>query len=335
MSNSKIKINIDSLKTRREWKRHKVKDGHNVFRILPPFGEESGGYASHKWQIIWGLKNPEDGRMRPYASSMTSEKRCPIVEFVNELKQKVEKMKTNMQADGTAEEVIKETLAPAMKLISDLSPKTIYVYNAVDKSGEVGLLELKTTAHRKMKAEMMQYIQDYNQDPTSLNSEEDDSGVWFDVIRSGMGRDTEYDVKKCQIKTKNAAGRITFEDDRSPLPESVVGNFENLAYNLHSIYQIKSYDELSDILEANMPEIAEMCPEVFDRPSAPVVKPAAKPAVKPAVKATQTKVALNLQEDDEEETPWEAEAPKKAANKPVTTSLSEDEEFQRLANEFL
>jgi len=331
MSNSKIKINIDSLKTRREWKRHKVKDGHNVFRILPPFGEESGGYASHKWQIIWGLKNPEDGRMRPYASSMTSEKRCPIVEFVNELKQKVEKMKTNMQADGAAEEVIKETLAPAMKLISDLSPKTIYVYNAVDKSGEVGLLELKTTAHRKMKAEMMQYIQDYNQDPTSLNSEEDDSGVWFDVIRSGMGRDTEYDVKKCQIKTKNAAGRITFEDDRSPLPESVVGNFENLAYNLHSIYQIKSYDELSDILEANMPEIAEMCPEVFDRPSAPVVKPVAKTVVK----ATQTKVALNLQEDDEEETPWEAEAPKKAANKPVTTSLSEDEEFQRLANEFL
>jgi hypothetical protein len=233
--------------------------------------------------------------------------------------------------ESAAEEVIKETLAPAMKLISDLSPKTIYVYNAVDKSGEVGLLELKTTAHRKMKAEMMQYIQDYNQDPTSLNSEEDDSGVWFDVIRSGMGRDTEYDVKKCQIKTKNAAGRITFEDDRSPLPESVVGNFENLAYNLHSIYQIKSYDELSDILEANMPEIAEMCPEVFDRPSAPVVKPVAKTVVK----ATQTKVALNLQEDDEEETPWEAEAPKKAANKPVTTSLSEDEEFQRLANEFL
>ena len=61
-SNSKIKINLDSLKSRREWKRHKVKDGHNVFRILPPFGEASNGYPYRKWQIIWGLADLETGR---------------------------------------------------------------------------------------------------------------------------------------------------------------------------------------------------------------------------------------------------------------------------------
>ena len=47
-TNNKIKINLDSLKTRREWRRHKVKDGHNVFRILPPFGEKSNGFPYKK-----------------------------------------------------------------------------------------------------------------------------------------------------------------------------------------------------------------------------------------------------------------------------------------------
>ena len=85
---TKIKINLDSLKTRREWKRHKVKDGSNVYRILPPFGEASNGYPYRKWQIIWGLQDPESGRARPFASSMTSEKKCPVTEYVTALKKK-------------------------------------------------------------------------------------------------------------------------------------------------------------------------------------------------------------------------------------------------------
>lgn len=260
MNNSKIKINLDSLKNRREWKRHKVKDGSNIFRILPPFGENSNGYPYRKWQIIWGLLDPETGRARPFASSMTTEKKCPVTEFVGILKKKAETLKSKLQSAGEPEEVIKDKLSSLYRLISDLSPKTVYVYNAVDKSGEVGLLELKTTAHKKMKAEMSQYIQDYNQDPTSLNSSDDDSGVWFNITRQGVGRDTEYDVKKCQVKTKNAQGKISFEDDRSPLPDSVVSNYENLAYDLSSVYQIKTYNELKQILESNIPHILQNYP---------------------------------------------------------------------------
>ncbi len=261
MSNNKIKINLDSLKSRREWKRHKVKDGHNVFRILPPFGESSNGYAYRKWQIVWGLFDPESGRARPFASSMTSEKKCPITEYVQSLKKRAEQMKSALQAKGETEEATKARLSDLNKLISDLTPKTVYIYNAADKAGDVGLLELKSTAHKKMKTEMSQYIHDYNQDPTSLNSDDSDSGVWFDVIRSGQGRDTEYDVKKMQNKVKKPTGGFSFEDDRSPLPDAVVENYENLAYDLSSVYQVKTYDELADILEANLPSILEACPD--------------------------------------------------------------------------
>lgn len=334
MSASKIKINLDSLKTRREWKRHKVKDGHNVFRILPPFGENSNGYAYRKWQVIWGLIDPESGRARPFASSMTSEKKCPVTEYVQALKKKAETLKGQLAASGVSEEDQKERLAPLSKLIQDLSPKTVYVYNAADKSGEVGLLELKSTAHKKMKAEMTSYIQTYNQDPTSLSSEETDSGVWFDITRTGEFRDTEYDVKTVQTKLKNpATGKITFEDDRSPLADSIVENYDNLGYDLSAIYQIKTYENLAEILEANMESLIEACPDAdLNADGGAVLHVPAPAPVKTSVKATGTKpVALKMDDaDDEDDAP-----PAKVSRSTAKTSAVVDDDFMAEADALL
>ena len=302
-TNSKIKINLDSLKSRREWKRHKVKDGHNIFRILPPFGEASNGYPYRKWQIIWGLVDPDSGRARPFASSMTSEKKCPVTEFVANLKKKADTIKAQMQASGSSEDEIKERLKDLNELINNLSPKTVYLYNAVDRAGEVGILELKSTAHKKMKTEMNQYVHDYNQDPTSLNSTDDDSGLWFDVTRQGVGRDTEYDVKKCQIKVKKAGGGMTFEDDRSPLPESVVENYDNLAYDLSAVYQVKSYDDLKDILEFNLDAIVEAVPEAQLDENAPPVLARTVSKTTTVTKSSKPVTTKFVDNDDEDEVP--------------------------------
>lgn len=334
MSQSKIKINLDSLKTRREWKRHKVKDGSNVYRILPPFGESSNGYPYRKWQIIWGLIDPESSRARPFASSMTSEKKCPVTEYVAQLKVKAESLKSQLAAAGVSEEDQKARLGALQKLISDLNPKTVYIYNAADKSGDVGLLELKSTAQKKMKAEMSQYIQDYNQDPTSLQSDDTDSGLWFNITRAGLGRDTEYDVKKMQIKTKNpTTGKISFEDDRSPLPDAVVENYANLAYDLGSVYQVKSYDELAEVLEANMASLIELCPDADLSATTTVVKSAPKVATVQAVaKPVGTKtVTLKMDDEDEqEETP--VATPTRST---VKASAAVDDDFLAAADALL
>lgn len=327
-----IKINLDSLKTRREWKRHKVKDGSNVFRILPPFGESSNGYPYRKWQIIWGLIDPESGRARPFASSMTSEKKCPVTEYVQALKKKAETLKSQLAAAGLSEEDQKQRLGALNKLISDLNPKTVYIYNAADKSGDVGLLEIKSTAQKKMKAEMAQYIQDYNQDPTSLNSEDTDSGVWFNITRQGLGRDTEYDVKKMQIKSKNpTTGKISFEDDRSPLPDAVVENYNNLAYDLSAVYQVKTYEQLSEILEANMASLIEACPDAdLSSETVAVVKPAA-PAKTTAKPAGTKPVTLKMDDVDDEE-----EAVATTTSRPsVKTTQAVDDDFLAEADALL
>lgn len=335
-TNGKIKINMDSLKTRREWKRHKVKDGNNIFRILPPFGDSSNGYPYRKWQIIWGLQDPESGRARPFASSMTSEKKCPVTEYVGTLKKKAETLKLQLTNAGVSEEDQKTRLSSLNKLISDLSPKTVYIYNAADRAGDVGLLELKSTAQKKMKALMTAYIKDYSQDPTSLNSEDTDSGVWFNITRSGEGRDTEYDVLKFQTKTKSATGKITFEDDRSPLPDSVVESYDDLAYDLGAVYQVKSYDELKEILDANMDSLVELCPdaalidEAFERE---VLVTKAPPVKTEVAKPTGTKpVTVRLDDADDDDQPV---APKGATARAKIQASSADDDFMAEADALL
>lgn len=336
MTNSKIKINMESLQSRREWKRHKVKDGHNVFRILPPFGEASNGYPYRKWQIVWGLIDPSSGRARPFASSLTSEKRCPVTEFVQELKKKAENSKNSLLASGASEEQVRESLRAINDVITTLSPKTVYIYNAADKSGEVGLLELKSTAHKKMKQEMNQYVHDYNQDPTSLNSVSDDSGVWFDVVRQGLGRDTAYDVKKCQLKVKDpASGRMNYQDDQSPLPESLVENYSNLAYDLSSVYQIKTYDELKDILDANIPRLMETVDVVAQAPVSVKTPSPVKTQSSVSNKTTTTRTIVTKFDDKDDEDDVDMTV---SVRKPIAAASSvtaDDDDFYSQADAIL
>ena len=295
-----IQINMDSLnpKSFKKTVRHKVADGNNVYRFLPPFGVESNGYPYHKWNVVWGLIDPTSGRMRPFASSSTYEGRCPVYDYLEILKQKVEDLNKVGTADDTAEEL--------EKYISAIRPKTVYAYNASDKSGVVGVLELKATAHKKVIALMNKYITDYNQDPTSLNSIASDSGVWFNITRTGKKFDTTYDASKSQITLKDpATGVPTFQDDRSPLAENISANFDTVAYDLNNIYQKLSYDELKEILVANIVSASASLPELLvpgfglDEANGnvaaaqPVAQPVAQQAVRPAAQSTTaTKVSL-------------------------------------------
>jgi len=250
---SNIKINLDSLnpKSFKKTVRHKIQDGDNIVRFLPPFGPEANGYPYRKWNVIWGLIDPNSGRMRPFASSSTYEGQCPVYDYLDLLKKKVDTI------------VDEEKVKKINEFISGLRPKSVYAYNASDKSGQVGVLELKTTAHKKVIALMNQYITDYNQDPTSLNSDPADSGVWFNVLRSGRGFDTTYDAKKNQTMVKDNNGVPSFQDDRSNLAENIVKNFDSIGYDLNNLYQKLTYNELKDILIANLIHAAIELPEIL------------------------------------------------------------------------
>src|ERR1035437_6821870 len=101
-----ISINMDSLnpKSFKKTVRHKVKPGLNTFRFLPPHGEESNGYPYRKWNVIWGLTDPTSGRERPFASSSTYEGQCPVFDYLELLKQKLDAEKVLFMSKGGSEE---------------------------------------------------------------------------------------------------------------------------------------------------------------------------------------------------------------------------------------
>ena len=333
MSKTPLKINLDSLKERKGWKRHEVNQGDNVYRVLPPFGESSDGYAYRRWVVAW-LTDPQSGRRRPYASPRSfGEDACPVTEYIARLEKKREAIETELKAQGLSKEEIRDQLKPISDVIWTTKPKATYVYNACNKAGEVGLLELKKTAHDAMKKQMMQYVTDYGQDPTSLLSEDDDSGVWFKIRREGEGTSTEYSVSKSQAKEKTAKG-ISYIDDRDPLPQNVVDNYDNLGYDLTTLYKRMSYEELKDVLMANLSVIYQQNPDAAvdgflveedELPAPTPIKKAQAPAAK--------KITTRFDDaDDEDTTPWEdkklvAQAKKPTAPASKARASSDDDIF--------
>ena len=254
----KISINQDSLKERREWKRHKINDGSNIFRVLPPFGETDvhNGYPYRKWSYVW-LHDPATGKRKPFASPFsTGGDKCPVKDYADALAKKVDGIEANMKAQGKSTDEVKKRLEKVRSVQWKLKLTHGYLYNACDKGGEVGILELKATAHKDMCKRMQEYIKTYAQDPTSLSSFDDDSGVWFDIQREGVGKNTVYSVAFNQTTEKDDKGRLAKFDDRTPLPENVVENYDDIGYDLSTVYTVKGYNELKAILDANVLALA-------------------------------------------------------------------------------
>jgi hypothetical protein len=301
---SKIKINQDSLKTSREWKRLSVKDGSNIFRILPPFGdvEVHNNYPYRKWSVAW-LVDPRTSKRRPFASPLTDgEEACPVKEYQDALKAFIEKKKATLEANGASKGQVKEELKDLYEIQWQIKVQHLYAYNACDKSGNVGLLEIKSTAQKALKKKMSEYISLYGQDPTSLGSAEDDSGVWFNIQKEGMGKDTTYSADFSKERFKDATGRLVSAEDRSALAPNVVENYTDLAYDLNTVYYRKNYNDLREILLYNLQMIAQDVPEAVlpgfgTTPVQEEVVHVQQPVAKPAA----SKVMLNLQDDDDDE----------------------------------
>lgn len=339
MVKSNLKLNLESLKERKEWKRHAVNQGENIYRILPPFGENSDGYAYRRWVIAW-LSDPQTGRRRPYASPRSfGEDACPVYEYVSLLEKKKERVEAALKAKNASREDVKEALKPFTDILWNIKPKASYVYNACNKSGEVGLLELKKTAHDAMKKQMMQYVTDYGQDPTSLSSETDDSGIWFKIRREGEGTNTEYSVDKNQAKKKTSDG-IVWVDDRDALPTNVVDNYDSLGYDLTTIYKRHSYDELRQVLMANLAALYAQYPEArvegfeLETKEEPKLVSAAPAKTAAPKKAISTRFD-DVDEEDEDKTVTAAPRPK--ATQPVKSAKAtqQDDEIFAFAESLL
>lgn len=314
----KMNVNPKAFQDKRDLTRHKVNQGDNVYRILPPFGEQADGYPYKRWSLSWML-DPSSGNRRPYASLWSfGNDSCPIGQYTKALQTKREELELKFAASGLDKEEIKNRLKPITETLYEIKPKSSFFYNAVNKSGQVGVLELKKSAHDSLKKVMSQYVNDYGCDPTSLNSNQDDSGLWLKITRTGVKLDTEYSVEKNQAKVKDPnTGRMMFEDDRSELPTNVVNNYEDLAIDLFKLYRELSYYELKDVLLFNISKFHSSFKSTMgDKAANLIIVPGFEIAevtesgnYEPSAKQTniKTKVMTKFEDDDNNNTPWDDE----------------------------
>lgn len=197
--------------------RFKLKDGDNIYRILPAMGDlAADGVWSVYYNVVFGFKTLE-GKHRPFQSPqvakragkgkdavVTIEVHCAATDLVNKLKAEMEEAKKA----GNSQKA--QQLA---KIVGDYPTMGVYslnndhYLNVVDRQGNVGQLELGHKAKMALDAEITRIRKDEGYDPLSPGN-----GRFLNLRRDGKGRDTA--VKVTVVKEKiNIDGVGTVEKD--------------------------------------------------------------------------------------------------------------------------
>ena len=281
-----IDLNIEDMEssTSTQLQRFKLTEGTHILRILPPFGTNHNNMASQEVNLHWGFI-ASNGQVKPICCSYKFDGYCPICARAKELEVLAQRAKATGDEEGE-----KQNNADSQKLRN----RRTFLYNAANKEGTVGILELTKTTHDELIKLFKEYISKYDLNPTSLTD-----GVWFQITREGKSLKTKYFVKFNKTTAK-IDGELIEKLDRTPLAENILNNYEKLAIDIHTLYKPTTAADLKKILEgAPVDEIIKKQPK----------------ATKPAVTAKPAII-----EDDTP--PWEVEATpvvttKAAAPKPT------------------
>jgi hypothetical protein len=173
--------------------RYKLKDGDNVYRILPAMGDlaEEGRWSVF-YNVVFGFKTT-DGKHRPFQSPQVVNRKtkmvdvpCAATSLIKDLKAKLDEAKRAGNKDQAAQ---------LAKIVGDFPVMGVYnlnndhYMNVVDRQNNVGQLELGHKAKLALQAEIDRIRKDEGFDPLSA-----DNGRFFNIRRTGRGLDTSYNV---------------------------------------------------------------------------------------------------------------------------------------------
>jgi len=221
-----------------------LKDGSNVYRVLPPFKTlRDQGIIAKYWAVYWlpTSKKAKDGksinRPVPTILQMGRDKqiiqRDPITEKIEALRKSLDAMKEN---GGSQPEAVVKALEERLKT---LNLDKGYYLNVITPTGDIGVLKIKYTAFQALKERLKQLEKD-GIDPINVGT-----GVFFDFKR-GMddkGK-TVYTVDIHQRTFKNPqTGRIVTEMVEAPIDQNTLDQMEKSAFDLSELYKVLSPDE--------------------------------------------------------------------------------------------
>lgn len=318
----------------------KIKDGEQVYRVLPPLGSmaKTGRWARYI-RVEWGYAD-SNGKKKPFQDIRNVNRKTGMVETESEAHLKREELKKQQLAAVAAfkaGKITKDQLDQMNKIVMNFSLENKHYLNVVDRNGKIGILKIGHKLKLAMDAEI-EKLRSRGVDPLSV-----DNGRFFVINRSGYGMDTTFSLNILSEKIVHAELGEVEKPIVHKLDQGIIDRLASEAMDLgdlDKLYPTLTEDEVKKVVRgtpANVTEVfarfakvAEAAPAVEDGPesdyaaqantvSTPVEEPKALAA---AVGTTQTTASAPVPQ-----TETKVEAPKAA-----TTQVSDDDFLASLSS---
>lgn len=227
----------------------KLKDGSQIFRVLPPLTKFVGGTGiwSQFYSVHYGYTNAE-GKARPFNSPLVKNQKG-MVEVPDAALERIEKLRSKLEeAKASGDEKAKERL---LKLVNGQKArynldKNFYV-NVIDLQGNIGVLKLRYKCKKQLDSQIRKLLD------KGVNPLSPDNGRYFVFTREGKGAETFFNVEVYK-KTENIEGVGQVERD---VVHKINGELEerikNEAVNLLKLFRCPTASDVAQIVaESNL-----------------------------------------------------------------------------------
>lgn len=172
----------------------KLKDGDNVYRILPPIGElaDSGKWSAYL-SVHYGYKNSE-GKLKPFQSTEVVNRKTKMVEVPDAASDRLKNLKLQLDAAKAAGDAKKAKVLSEMLEQYNLDKK--HYMNVMTLDGKIGILKIPHKAKLALDI-AIKGLESEGVDPISV-----EDGRFFKFSRSGSGLDTVHQVSIYKEKIK-------------------------------------------------------------------------------------------------------------------------------------
>lgn len=231
----------------------KMKDGDNVYRILPPMGELADkGIWSVFYNVHYGYKNSE-GKLRPFQSSLVKNYKTKMIEVPDAALERIEKLKAQLEAAkkaGNSVLVAKLNELVGQKGMFNLDNN--HYVNAIDAQGNIGILKLRHRCKVALDATMKR-LRENGVDPLSV-----EDGRFFVISRSGMGLDTTFQVSVLSKKLNVPGVGDVQQEVVHVLDSAIIARLATEAADLGNLFKRPTAEQVVRIVAEGSPAVDEI-----------------------------------------------------------------------------
>jgi len=240
----------------------KIKDGNNIYRILPAmFDLAAKGRWSMFHRVEFGYLNTE-GRMKPFISPrVVSREGMVEVEsaaHLNRIKLKDEfetlkqTIKQGLEAGTITKDEAKEAIKEQTDLIKRYNLDSKHYMNVVNENGEIGLLKIPNSAKKALQP-ILDKLKDEGVDPMSV-----ENGRLFNFHRTGKSLDTVYTVSVVTDTIDHPELGKVKKEKVSVLSDALLDRLNDEAFKLDQLFPTPSAEEVDRIVNEGPSAVDEI-----------------------------------------------------------------------------